>query len=106
LKPTPFQLHNSCGHSIASKLFGPASVTLMLIPLTEVAPKLAASEVASAPSCDQWTKSFAFWAPRLVTASIESARQIGAASKLASIKVKSAAGTEWHSSRATRRARG
>jgi hypothetical protein len=59
LKPTPFQLHKVAGHSIASKLFGPASVAVMLIPLTEVAPKLAPSTVASAPSCDQWRKSFA-----------------------------------------------
>jgi hypothetical protein len=102
LKPTPFQLHNVAGHSIASKLFGPASVTVMLIPLTEVAPKLLASTVASAPSCDQCTASFAFWAPILVTGSIESARQIFAMNKLASIKPKSAAETECFDPRATR----
>ena len=94
LKPTPFQLHNSCGHSIANKLFGPASVMVLLSPLIEVALKLAPSRVASVPSCDQWIESLAFWAARLVTASIESARQVVGANKLASIKPKSATVTE------------
>ena len=102
LKPTPFQLHRVAGHSIASKLFGPASVTVMLIPLTEVAVKLAPSTVASAPSCDQCTKSFAFWAASVVTGSIESARQIVAANKLARIRPESAAATERCNPRATR----
>ncbi len=106
LKPTPFQLHNAAGHSIASKLFGPASDTVMLRPLSEVAMKLPPSTVASVPSCDQWTKSFAFWAPILVTASIESARQIGVANRLASIKPKSPARTEYPGPRPARRSRG
>jgi hypothetical protein len=106
LKPTPFQLHNGCGHSIANKLFGPASVTVLLSPLIEVALKLAPSRVASVPSCDQWIESFAFWAARLATASIESARQIAGASKLASIKPNNAADTECLNPRAIRKSRG
>ncbi len=60
LKPAPFQLHNDAGHATDSRLLGPAKVMVTLNPPTEVALKLAPSGVASVPSCDQWTKSFAF----------------------------------------------
>jgi hypothetical protein len=106
LKPTAFQLHNAAGHSIASKLFGPAKVIVMPSPLSDVAVKLPPSTVASAPSCDQWIASFAFWAARVVTGSIESARQIVAAKRLAISKPKSAAGAECRSPRAVRGAQG
>ena len=89
LKPVPFQLHVDAGHATDNRLPDPARVALTLNPPLEVALKLDPSDVASAPSCDQLTESFAFWAPRLVTGSIESARQIAAAKKLvARIKLK------------------
>jgi hypothetical protein len=60
LKPTPFQLHGDAGHATDVRLPVAAKLTAMLNDPTEVALKLDASGVASAPSCDQWMKSLAF----------------------------------------------
>ena len=85
LKPVPFQLHGDAGHATDSRLPDPARLAAMLNPPSEVTLKLDPSEVASIPSCDQLTESFALCALRLFTASIVSARQIVAVNKLASI---------------------
>jgi hypothetical protein len=83
LNPAPFQLHGDAGHATDTRLPGPDRVAATLNPPSEVTLKLDPSEVASTPSCDQLTESFALCALRLFTESIESARQIVAVNKLA-----------------------
>jgi hypothetical protein len=62
VKPTLFQLHDGdAGHTTDVRLPVPPRVTATLNDPTEVAVKLEpGGAVASAPSCDQWTKSLAF----------------------------------------------
>lgn len=59
LNPAPFQLHGDAMQSTATRLPEPVRAAVTLNPAPEVAPKLEPSDVASAPSCDQLTESFA-----------------------------------------------
>ena len=60
LNPVLFQLHGDAGHATDTRLPAPLKVTVPLNAAPEVKLKLEPSEVASTPSCDQLTESFAF----------------------------------------------
>src|SRR5882762_8060734 len=63
----PVQLHGAAGHTTETRLLGPVKVPASVTPPTDVALKLDPRRAASAPNCDQSTKSFAACAVRLVT---------------------------------------
>src|SRR5467141_2506258 len=73
-KPIPVQLHGAAGHTTEIRLLAPVKVPATVSPPTEVAFKPVPSSVASAPNCDQITKSFAACPVRLVTTTRLSAR--------------------------------
>src|SRR5712692_74335 len=59
LNPDPVQLQGEAAHTTEITLFAPAKMPATVTPPTEVALKLGPRRVASAPNCDQSTKSFA-----------------------------------------------
>lgn len=85
LRPARFQLHRVSGHTTATRLCGPDSVTEPVKPWVEVKLGVAVKSVASAPSCDHTMVSLALKPPRLVTTATLSARAAAVASRIRTI---------------------
>src|SRR5882762_2536083 len=85
-KPDPVQLHGAAGHTTEIRLLGPVKVPAIVTPPTEVALKPDPRSEASAPNCDQSTKSFAACPVRLVTTTRLSAQAEFVVKKIKAIR--------------------